>query len=132
MPRAQWPLVRGRPIVPVVLTSAATGQPLQRELLADTGADGADVGFELLVEENDCLVCGGIPAQPVVLGGAYVGPFPVYVLRVQIPAVGFDHHVRAVGVPTVPPGLGGVACFGFLNRFTYGNFGDRSQFGLET
>ena len=24
-----------------------------------------------------------------------------------------------------------IACFGFLNRFTYGNFGDPSQFGLE-
>ena len=24
-----------------------------------------------------------------------------------------------------------LACFAFLNRFTYGNFGDPSQFGLE-
>jgi hypothetical protein len=25
----------------------------------------------------------------------------------------------------------GIACFRFLNRFTYGNFGDPGQFGLE-
>jgi hypothetical protein len=26
----------------------------------------------------------------------------------------------------------GIACFGFLNRFHYGNFGDSALFGLET
>jgi len=31
-----------------------------------------------------------------------------------------------------PPGFDGTACFGFLNRFTYGNFGDPGQFGLES
>jgi len=31
----------------------------------------------------------------------------------------------------LPPGFNGLACFGFVNRFTYGNFGDPSQFGLE-
>jgi hypothetical protein len=51
---------------------------------------------------------------------------------VQIPALGFDRAVRAVAVPRVPPGLGGVAGFRFLNRFTYGNFGDPGLFGLET
>jgi hypothetical protein len=68
----------------------------------------------------------------VVLGGAYSGPYPIYLIRVQVPALGFDHHISAVGVPTTPAGFGGIACFRFLNRFPYGNFGDPSQFGLET
>jgi hypothetical protein len=46
--------------------------------------------------------------------------------------LGFDHQVNAVGVPTISPGLGGIACFRFLNQFTCGNFGDPKQFGLET
>jgi hypothetical protein len=132
MPRAQWPLQSGRPVVPVVLTLAATGQPVWRILLADTGAGAAHVKFDLLLEERDCLACGGAPAQPITLGGAYAGSFPVYVLRVQIPAIGFDRVIRAVGASTVPPGLGGIACFPFLNRFGYGNFRDPKQFGLET
>jgi hypothetical protein len=40
--------------------------------------------------------------------------------------------VHAVGVPTAPPGLDGIACFRFLNRFTYGNFGNPNEFGLGT
>ena len=132
MPRALWPLARGRPVVAVDLTLAATGRQLRRDLLADTGAGAAHGGFELLLGESDCLLRGGIPAPAVDLGGAYVGPFPVYLIRVQIPALGFDHSVRAVGVQQVPAGLGGVAGFRLLNRFTYGNFGDSKQFGLAT
>ncbi len=52
--------------------------------------------------------------------------------RVQVPSLSFDHKVRVVGVPTVPAGFAGIACFSFLNRFTYGNFGDPARFGLET
>jgi hypothetical protein len=37
----------------------------------------------------------------------------------------------AVGVQTPPTGFDGIACFRFLNRFTYGNFGSSTQFGLE-
>jgi hypothetical protein len=36
-----------------------------------------------------------------------------------------------VGVPYPPPDFDGIACFRFLNRFTYGNFGDKNAFGLE-
>ena len=42
-----------------------------------------------------------------------------------------DEQVRAVGVPSLPAGLEGMACFRFLCRFTYGNFGRSDQFGLE-
>jgi hypothetical protein len=50
---------------------------------------------------------------------------------VQLPALGFAQHLRVVGVPSVPAGFDGLACFGFLNRFQYGNFGDPGVFGLE-
>jgi hypothetical protein len=131
MPRVQWPLLQHRPNVEIVLTQTG-GQSVSRRLIADTGAGTSQSGFELLLPENDCLLHGGIPAQPVVLGGAYTGSFSVYVVRVQILALGFDHFVRAVAVPTWPAGFDGIACFRFLNRFTYGNFGDPGQFGLQT
>jgi hypothetical protein len=132
MPRVLWPLLHHRPIVEVVLTVTSGGQPLVRQLIADTGAATAQAGFELLLQENDCLVCGGIPSHPVTLGGAYIGSFPVYVVRLQIPTLSFDHHLRAAAVPACPAGFDGIAGFRFLNRFTYGNFGDASRFGLET
>jgi hypothetical protein len=52
-------------------------------------------------------------------------------LKVQVPSLGFVHNLRAVGVPSVPAGFDGIACFRFLNRFHYGNFGDPSHFSLE-
>jgi hypothetical protein len=132
MARMQWPLLHHRPNVEIVLAQAPDGGSVSRRLVADTGAGTALSGFELILGENDCLLCGGIPAQPVVLGGAYTGSFPVYVVRVQILALGFDHFVRAVALPACPTGFDGIACFRFLNRFNYGNFGDPSQFRLET
>ena len=132
MPRVQWRLRNGRPCVEVVLTLTPGGQAFPRILLADTGAGAQTVGFELILDEHDCLFCGGNPDKTIVLGGAYTGSFPRYVLPVQLPALGFNQNVRAVGVPSVPAGFDGIACFGFLNRFHYGNFGDPGQFGLES
>jgi hypothetical protein len=100
-------------------------------LLADTGAGSRAGPFQLILDEDDCLLCGGFPYPSVTLGGAYVGAFPIYDIPVRVPALGFDQRLHAVGVPSVPPAFDGIACFGFLNRFTYGNFGDPSQFGLE-
>lgn len=131
MPRVIWPLVRGRPAVQVLLLPTGTGASLQRQLLADTGAASSGAGFEIMLDHTDCLACGGIQATAITLGGAYVGAFPVYFVRVQIPAVGFDRVIRAAGVSYVPQGFDGIAAFPFLNRFTYGNFGDSGQFGLE-
>jgi hypothetical protein len=131
MPRIQWPLRNDQPGVEVILTLTAGGQPLTRNLLADTGAGSQNSTFQLILEEDDCLLCGGNPYTTTTLGGAYVGSFPIYVIPVRIPALGFDQNLRAVGVPSVPAGFDGIACFAFLNRFTYGNFGDPSQFGLE-
>jgi hypothetical protein len=132
MRRASWSLIYGRPIVEVVLTFVQGGQKVTRNLLADTGAGNALAPFEMLLDENDCLVCGATASHSVSLGGAYTGSYPLYDIPVEIPLLGFFADVLTVGVPTVPPGLDGFACFRFLNRFTYSNFGNRLEFGLET
>src|SRR5438552_190594 len=131
MPQVQWALQNGRPCVQVVLTLAPSSEPLERTLIADTGAGSLHAGFEMILEEDDCLLCGGVPGQPMVLGGAYSGSFPVDELRVGIPALQFDQKLRVVGVPSLPTGFDGIAGFRFLNRFAYGNFGDAGQFDLE-
>jgi hypothetical protein len=131
MPRILWPLRQHRPSVQVALTRTATGQPFPRTLLADTGAGSGLDPFELILAEADCLLCGGIRYPSVWLGGAYNGLFPVYDLIVRLPALGFAQRLSAVGVPSHPAGFDGIACFRFLNLFTYGNFGDPGQFGLE-
>jgi hypothetical protein len=132
MPRAQWPLLNDQPSIRVDLTTSA-GQFMNRVLLADTGAGTANADFELLLDVRDCKSCGGIElSKPIILGGAYTGPFPVYLVRVRIPSIAFDRHVFAVGISQLPAGVEGIAGFPFLNRFTYGNFGDRNGFGLET
>ena len=131
MPRVLWRLQHGRPCVEVTLTLGADGQPLTRTLLADTGAGAQRSPFELILDEEDCLLAGGSPFASVTLGGAYVGSFLTDVLRVRLPALGFDRKLKVVGVASVLAGFDGIACFGFLNRFGYGNFGDAGQFGLE-
>jgi hypothetical protein len=101
-------------------------------LLADTGAGTGDSNYESILEAADCLVAGGHAGEPIKLRGAYRGQFPFYLLRVLIPALGFDQMVPVVVPPVGLPGFDGIAAFRFLNRFTYGNFGKPTQFGLET
>ena len=131
MPRIQWPLRHGRPYVQVNFTLGQGAQPLVRTLLADTGAGSRRAGFSLILLEQDCLLCGGNPLGRVALGGAYTGSFPTYAVSVQLPALGFAQRLRVVAVPSPPRRFDGIACFGFLNRFTYGNLGNSGQFGLE-
>src|SRR5438128_5521651 len=64
--------------------------------IADTGAGSHQSGFDLILDEDDCLLCGGIPVSTVKLRGAFIGTFPVYALAVQVPALGFAKRVRAV------------------------------------
>src|SRR5689334_15515323 len=104
--------------VQVVLTHALDGQKAQRTLLADTGAGLHNTVFDLILDEDDCLLCGGNPDQPVTLGGAYTGSFPTYVLPVQIPTLGFSQALRVVALPSVPAGFDGIACFRFLASTT--------------
>jgi len=132
MPRVEWPLRHGRPCVDIVLTLVTGGQPIPRMLLADTGAGSQSSGIDLVLDENDCLLCGGLAGSSVILSCAYVGSFPLYDLFVQIPALGFARNLRAVGVPSVPVAFEGIACFGFLNGFHFGNFGNPAIFGLQS
>ena len=131
MPRAQWPLCHHRPSIEVTLAVAHGGQAALKTLLADTGAGSRMSAFDLILEDHECLRCGGYPMGFVNLGGAYKGSFPTYTLTVCLPALGFADALLVVGVPSVSTGFDGIACFNFLNRFTYGNFGDPGQFGLE-
>lgn len=131
MPRVLLPFQHGRPCVQMEFTPKRVGQPFTRTLLADTGAGSYRSPFELILEENDCLQCGALAGFKVSLSGAYKGQFWVYNLPVRLPTLGFHQHLRAVGVPSISIAFDGIACFRFLNRFTYGNFGDPNQFGLE-
>jgi hypothetical protein len=126
-----WTLRVGRPTIEIVLSLALGGQPTTRLLLADTGAGSEKSAFELVLDENDCLICGGNPTRHALMRGAYTGSHPIYGVRVRIPSFGFSEDVEVVGVPSTPTGFDGIVGFRFLNRFTYGNFGDRGQFGLE-
>jgi hypothetical protein len=131
MPRVTWRLHGGRPSVEVNLIHATGGQPVTRTLLADTGAGVATSPFELLLRDGDCQSCGVPPLRYVRLGRAYTGQHPVYRIRPQVPGLGFDQDLLVVGIAAPPAGFDGVACFRFLNRFTYGNFGNVDEFGLE-
>lgn len=131
MARAVWPLQQDRPTIEVILNFALGGKKVSRKLLADTGAGNARAAFELALEENDCLLCGAKPTRVVSIAGAYSGAFPLYVIRVQVPLLGFDSDVPALGVPAPPAAFDGIAGFRFLNRFSYGNFGNAGEFGLE-
>jgi len=99
MPRGQWPLIRGRPAIQVVLSTVRGMQQVDRSLLADTGAGTARSGFELVLNEQDCLLSGGIPLHGVVLGGAYTGSFPVYLVQIRIPVLGFARSMGCCRTP---------------------------------
>jgi hypothetical protein len=135
MPRVTWPLQPNRPIVQVQVVDATSGHMVTRTLLADTGAGGLDAPFDLILRVSDRERYMGLrSSDDVQLGGAIVGTYPIYALRVEIPALSFTRRARVVAVPDVacPAGLDGIAGFRFLSSFTYGNFGDRNRFGLET
>jgi len=132
MPRALWPLLQDRPAIQVILTQVQTGQPLARMLLADTGAGRANSRFDLILDEDDCVLAGGVIVSGVDLSGAYNGNFTRYMVRIRVPMLGFDRLLPVVAVPEVSNDLDGIACFAFLNRFTYSNFGNPTLFGLET
>ena len=131
MPRATWRLLQGEPVIEIVLTMTQGKKRITRTLLADTGAGNAYSTFELVLDEQDCLACGGKKARTANLGGAFSGTFNRFRLRVEIPQLQFNDRVFAVGIPAMPA-LDGIAGFRFLNRFSYGNFGNAGEFSLES
>ena len=129
MPATLWPLINDRPCVEIILPRAK-GNTLRR-LVADTGAGNRRATFQLLLNESDCKQSAGRLIGQAQLGGAYTGQFRVYSLVVEIPSRSFVDSIPVVGVAHKPRGFDGIACFNFLNRFHYGNFGDQDEFGLE-
>ena len=47
---------------------------------------------------DDCLFCNGVSFGTASIAGAYTGVFPVYLLRVLVPGLGFDQVLRVLGV----------------------------------
>ena len=131
MPRAVWSHFNDRPRIQIEFQLAANGQKVVCDLIADSGAGNKRSTIDLILDEHDCILYGGVASTSALLGGAFTGTFPVYNIRVQVPPLGFNQLLRVVGVPAVPAGFDGIASFRFLNRFTYGNFGDPDQFGVE-
>jgi hypothetical protein len=90
--------------------------------------------MDLILSDADGRRFGVGSAGTLRLGGAFTGRFPAIWVTVSIATLGFSGLCIAVAVPSslLPFQLQGIACFRFLNQFTYGNFGDQDQFGLET
>jgi len=127
---AGWALRRWRPQI-VVRLSLAAGRRTRR-LVADSGAGSDRSEFDIVLDDRDCVASGGILVGQALLSGAYSGWFNVYSISVAIPAMSFRADIKAAGVDHVPHGFDGIASFKFLNRFHYGNFGDRNRFGLKS
>jgi hypothetical protein len=134
MPRVCWQLQNERPNIQINLMTPNRATSVSRTLLADTGAGSRYGGFELILTVPDCRRFQIQRGPNVYLRGAYSGNFFTYMVRIEIPALGFAGRVTAVPVPAMqlPIGFDGLAAFSFLNRFTYGNFGHNDQFCLET
>ena len=132
MPRTTWSLVRGRPVIEISLVSPDGSQD-SRLLLADTGAGSALAGMELVLSDADARRFSAGSAGTLRLGGAFSGEFPAHWFHASIPALAWAEFCLAVVIPgsLLPSELQGIACFRFLNRFSYGNFGDPDRFGLE-
>lgn len=132
MPRGIWSLLNEQPRLQIELWISTEGCFETRELLADTGAGKASASFEIALHEDDCDYAGvRKPIRSAVLEGAHTGRYPVYLVRVAIPVLGFDDFVAVVAVKDVPIGFDGIGGFRFLNRFGYGNFSAADRFGLE-
>jgi hypothetical protein len=114
----------------VELSLVSPKKKRRRRLVADTGGGSDQAPFELVLLDSDCQYTDVAIEGQVQLSGAFVGWFNVYSMIVRISALGFEDSVLVAGVPKVPIGFDGIACFRFLNRFRYGNFGDRNHFGL--
>ncbi len=134
MPRECWVLQRRRPVVEIVF-QRTDGQSITLTLLADTGGGDLNLPFHLILSEEDCKHLSGRSAPPVLLNRPFSGgsrKCQAWQLDAFIPSLGVTQRVIAAAVPAKELPFHGIAVFCFLNIFTYGNFGDGTQFGLET
>lgn len=133
MRRITWLLRRGQPHIEVMLREPVSGHLISRTVLADTGAGPRHSAITLILSESDCQHFARKLVGMVSLAGFISGWFQVYELEVEIPQLQFTGFANSAAVASnqLPLDLDGIACFAFLNRFTYGNFGSPNQFGLE-
>ncbi len=133
MARVVWPLDAGQPVVHLYLREPGTGILLPRVLLADTGAGNSLNFTELVLSQNDGTRFGGRSLGNMGAGGAVQGVFSIRRVTIEIPALALSRSAPAMIVPAsqLPQGLDGIVTYRFLNEFSFGNFGDRTTFGLE-
>lgn len=134
MPRVCWSHRGGRPVIELTFHPPYNGGEFTRTLLADTGAGSLLSSWDVVLSAEDCrnLQLGEYTVAR--LGGALTGAFPTYFVEAIIPSLRITRLIIAVAIPAaqLPPHIDGIAGFRFLNAFTYGNFGDGTQFCLET
>jgi hypothetical protein len=126
-----WPLHDGRPAVEIELVVPDSLHAHGKRPLVDTGAGPDAAPFELLLDEQDCVISAHRSSHLVRLSGAFSGEFRCYIVERRVPQLDLSVVTTAVGIDRPPAGFDGIAAFGFLNRFAYGNFGRPQPFGLE-
>ncbi len=134
MARQSWLLHRNRPNVEIWLREPFTGFTSRRVLLADTGGGARFFPVEIILSQSDIRQFGvEQDIGTVGMGGAIQGEYSVFTVQIEIPTLNLMRRFNAVGVaaPFIFPGFDGFALFPFLNAFTYGNFGNPAEFGLE-
>ena len=133
MARVSWALQNGQPVVRLYLREPGTGVLLPRTLLADTGAGSSRVPIELALSENDVARFGARGTTTMISSGAIRGQFSTASVWIELPSLNLSRQVAVMTVPAsqLPQGLDGIVTYRFLNEFSFGNFGDRTTFGLE-
>ena len=134
MPRKTWLLEKGQPVIHVELHEPMSGFTSTRILLADTGAGAQKEPVDFVLSKLDGARFGEFFQGTAHSSGAIPGQFAIFVFLISIPALNFHRRCNGMLVPaeTLPDGLDGIATFRFLNSFSYGNFGNPREFGLET
>ncbi len=133
MPRQSRLLVNGSPAVEVWLREPFTGFTSTRILLADTGGGARFGPADLILSPRDIAQFGISQTGSAGTSGAIQGQYPVFSMELEMPSLGISRSVRVLSVPASHffHSFDGFACFRFLNAFTYGNFGNPAEFGLE-
>ncbi len=133
MPRQTWLHHRDVPIIEVQLLEPFTGLWMSRKLLADTGAGPRFSPFEIVLSHADIARFSIEESGSVGVSGALQGQLQIHKIQLQIPALNVNRFVGALSAPasSLLMGLDGIAAFRFLNLFSFGNFGNPGEFGLE-
>ena len=134
MPRQSWLLRDDIPVIEILLRERFSGFTETRVLVADTGAGPRFSPFELVLSVADGIRFGGRVLNSAYVGGAFQGEFPIRAVEIEMPTFKLRRMADALIVPDLGAfgDFDGLAAFRLLNSFTYGNFGNPAEFGLET